>query len=386
MTRASAAADNFPSLLAPNLSIPSPTMADIRPFTLSISDDQLQLLQEKLAATTLPDELDDAGWDYGAPLADIKRLVEHWKTKYDWRRAEASINKLPNFETRIHVDGFDPIDIHFVHQKSSHANAIPLLFVHGWPGHFLEVQKLLPLLSDGATNGGPAFHVVAPSLPNFGFSAGVTKKGFGLKQYAETCHKLMLALGYDQYASQGGDWGFFITRLMGLLYPQHLRASHINMVVCSPPYRNPLALLALGFKYLTGTFSAEDKAGFERTQWFQKVGSGYFHQQTTKPQTLGYGLADSPVAVLAWVYEKLHDWTDGYPWTDDEVLDWISVYWWSRAGPAASVRIYYESTKSEYTFEKAYSTWVPGVKLVSAGIRVRVLFVTNLQGLMCLSV
>ncbi|KAF1966857.1 alpha/beta-hydrolase [Bimuria novae-zelandiae CBS 107.79] len=311
-------------------------MSDILPLTISIPEARLQQLQQKLALANLPDELDDAGWDYGAPLADIKRL-------------------LPNFATPIQVDGFDPIDIHFVHQRSSNPNAIPLLFVHGWPGHFLEVSKLLPLFADSEKNGRPAFHVVAPSLPNFGFSGVVKTKGFGLKQYAETCHKLMLKLGYPQYVSQGGDWGTFITRTMGMLYPSSLKASHINMIPCQPPYKNPLALLTLGFKYLTGTFSAEEKAGFERTQWFQTNGFGYYKMQSTKPQTVGYALNDSPVALLAWIYETLHDWTDSH-----------SVYWWSRAGPAASVRIYYEAVKGEYDTEKTYKTWIPDVKLSQA--------------------
>ncbi|KAF9731969.1 hypothetical protein PMIN02_000332 [Paraphaeosphaeria minitans] len=338
-------------------------MTDIRPFTLSIPDARLQHLQDKLALAAFPDELEDAGWEHGAPLADIKRLVHHWRTAYDWRRHEASINALPNYETPIDVDGFGPIDIHFVHQVSPNGNAIPLLFVHGWPGHFLEVAKLLPLFSDGEKDGGPAFHVVAPSLPNFGFSGVVKRKGFGMKQYAETCHKLMIKLGYEHYVSQGGDWGTFITRTMAMLYPEALKATHINMVACPPPYKNPLALLTLGFKYLTGTFSEDEKAGFERTQWFQDHGFGYFKIQSTKPQTVGYALNDSPVALLAWIYEKLHDWTDNYPWTDDEILDWLSVYWWSRAGPAASVRIYYEALKGDYTTEKTYRTWIPNVKL-----------------------
>lgn len=340
-------------------------MTDIHPFTLSIPSFRLQHLASKLALADLPDELADAAWEHGAPLSDIKRLVSHWQTSYNWRAYETFINSLPNFTTSIEVDGFAPLEVHFVHQVSPNENAIPLLFVHGWPGHFLEVAKLLPLFRASEEGGGPAFHVVAPSLPNFGFSAGVKERDFGMKQYAETCHRLMVKLGYPQYVSQGGDWGTFITRTMAMLYPSALKATHINMVACGPPLRNPLALLSLGFKYLTGTFSAEEKAGFERTQWFQEQGFGYYKIQSTKPQTVGYALGDSPVALLAWIYEKLHDWTDGYEWTDDEVLDWISVYWFSTAGPAASVRIYYESLRGEYTSERTYKTWIPNVKLVS---------------------
>lgn len=260
-------------------------MTDIRPYKVEVSDADLEKLQKKLELVTFPDELEDAEWEYGAPLKDVKRLVEHWKTKYDWRRAEAEINKLPNFETNLKIDGFDPIEVHFVHQKSPSPNAIPLLFVHGWPGHFLEVGKLLPLLAASEKNGGPAFHVIAPSLPNFGFSGAVTKKGFGMKQYAETCHKLMLKLGYEEYVSQGGDWGHFITRTMAMLYPQHLKAMHTNMVVVTPPsVWQPLSLTSLLFKYATGMFSQKEKEGFERTQWFQKRGQGTLYSRLSIPQ------------------------------------------------------------------------------------------------------
>jgi pimeloyl-ACP methyl ester carboxylesterase len=198
-------------------------------------------------------------------------------------------------------------------------------------------MHILPLL---AAPGGPAFHIVAPSLPNYGFSSGVKKRGFAAAQYAETCHKLMLQLGYDQYVTQGGDWGFFITRAIGLLYPQHCKASHINMIGASPPRFSKHPLLAV--QHALTPYSAQDKAGFQRTGWFTAEGSGYFMVQATKPQTLAYALTDSPVALLAWIYEKLHDWTDAYPWTDDEILTWVSIYQFSRAGPGAAHRIYYE--------------------------------------------
>jgi pimeloyl-ACP methyl ester carboxylesterase len=170
---------------------------------------------------------------YGTPLKDVQRLLEYWKTKYDWRAKERELNTLPNFTTQITIDGYDPLDIHFLHQKSDVKGAIPLLFVHGWPGSFLEVTKMLPLLQ--GTSGRPAFHIIAPSLPNYVFSSGVTKKGFGIKHYAETCHKLMLALGYDEYVTQGGDWGFLITRALAHLYPQHVKACHVNWIFASPP-------------------------------------------------------------------------------------------------------------------------------------------------------
>jgi pimeloyl-ACP methyl ester carboxylesterase len=152
----------------------------------------------------------------------------------------------------------------------------------------------------------------------------------------------MLSLGYEQYVTQGGDWGMMITRAMGILYPSSVKASHINMVRASAPAWSKNPLLALQHKLMP--YSKRDTDGFARSQWFLKEGSGYRLEQSTKPQTLGYALADSPVGLLAWIYEKLHDWTDSYPWTDDEILTWVSVYWFSTAGPAASLRIYYEST------------------------------------------
>ncbi|KAL8676931.1 MAG: hypothetical protein Q9224_007238, partial [Gallowayella concinna] len=293
----------------------------------------------KLSLTSLPDELEGAEWDYGAPLADIQRLLQHWQEKYDWRHHEAQMNKLPQYTTRISVKDFEDLDIHFVHQTSVVKNAIPLLFVHGWPGSFLEVTKILPLLSN-VKDGEPAFHIVAPSLPNFGFSQGVKKKGFSVPQYAEVCHNLMLRLGYPQYVTQGGDWGTWITRTIGLLYPNACKASHINMVAGSPPSptENPVQSL----QQAVTPYTEAEQAGLDRSNWFQEQGSGYGAIQSTKPQTLGYALADSPLGLLAWIYEKLHDWTDAFPWSDDEILTWVSIYLFSTAGPAASLRIYRE--------------------------------------------
>jgi len=152
----------------------------------------------------------------------------------------------------------------------------------------------------------------------------------------------MRKLGYDEYVTQGGDWGFYITRAMSLLYPGHCKATHVNFDQGNPPTFNRHFGLAL--RHAVTPYTAREKEGLQRTKWFFDQGSGYRAQQSTKPQTLGYGLADSPVALLAWIYEKLHDWTDAYPWTDDEVCTWISVYWFSTAGPAANLRIYYEAT------------------------------------------
>ncbi|PPR02084.1 hypothetical protein CVT24_011218 [Panaeolus cyanescens] len=334
------------------------------PYAISIPDSAINALQQKLALATFPDELKGATWDYGVPLADVKRLVTRWKGGYDWRAAEKQLNEeLPQFKRTISVDGHGDLGIHYVHKKSSVKNAIPLLFVHGWPGSFIEIRKILPLLITASPDGSfPSFHVVAPSLPGFGFSDAPTRTGFGAEQYAEACHKLMLSLGYDEYGAlsntglpqylivdnsvtQGGDWGWLVTRYIGCLYGhKHAKAWHTNF---SRPeqYNFPPTLTSSPYIYLTSLvkpYTEAEKEGFKRTEWFLGKGFGYNSLQSTKPQTIGYSLADSPVGLLAWIYEKLVEWSDGYKWDDDEVLTWISIYAFSTAGPAASARIYYE--------------------------------------------
>ncbi|KAI0775497.1 alpha/beta-hydrolase [Trametes elegans] len=335
------------------------TTAEEQPFTLAVPDADLELLRTKLASVRFPDELEGAAWDYGAPLADIQRLVTHWKNSFDWRKAEAAINTLPMFTHDIEVDGFGTLNIHYVHQKSAVKNAVPLLFVHGWPGHFLEVRKLLPLLTAGPADQ-PSFHVVALSLPGFGFSEAPKKPGFKGRHYAEVFNKLMLSLGYEEYVYQGGDWGCALGAHAVTHYAHtHIKAWHTN----TPFYRRPKflsnPLLFLGL--LTLPFNEPALAGLQRSQEFMKKGMGYYMEQATQPQTLGYSLADSPVGLLAWIYEKLVSWSDDYPWTDDEVIEWISIYWFSRAGPAAAGRIYYEITNRNTNdlFEGTKRTTVP---------------------------
>jgi len=309
-------------------------------FQISVPDDALALLRRKLGDAHFPDELSDAGWDYGSPLSDVKRLVDKWKDNYDWRAHERELNKLPMFTRDIEVEGFGALNIHYVHQKSEVESAIPLLFVHGWPGSFIEVTKVLPYLT--ATKAGyPSFHVVAPSLPGYAWSEAVSKRGFGSTQYAELLNKLMLSLGYSEYVTQGGDWGHVLTRVLASQYgPQHVKASHTNMPIAAPMsfWKSPIQFI----KFLVTPFTPREREGLANLMAFQTQGDGYFRVQSTRPQTLGYGLADSPVGMLAWIYEKLVKWSDSYPWTDEEVLTWVSIYWFSRAGPAASVRIYHE--------------------------------------------
>ncbi|KAH9018195.1 alpha/beta-hydrolase [Lactarius deliciosus] len=319
-------------------------MASEEPFKIAVSDDDLALLKRKLDDTRLPDEINAAEWAYGAPLADIKRLADRWKDGYDWRAHERKLNALPMFTRTIAVDGFGELNLHYVHQKSTAKGAIPLLIVHGWPGSFLEVTKVLPLLTAVSADH-PSFHVVAPNLPGYAWSEAVLKKGFNAKHYAELFNKLMISLGYTEYVTQGGDWGHVLTLTTASLYgPKHVKASHTNLPMCEPPefFKNPIALL----KCLIWSFTSDGRKKTAISQDFFKNGMGYFAEHSTKPQTLGFSLADSPVGLLAWIYEKLVAWTGAYPWTDDEVLTWVSIFWFSRAGPAASIRIYYELSLS----------------------------------------
>ncbi|CAG9939755.1 unnamed protein product [Clonostachys rosea f. rosea IK726] len=299
-------------------------MSEIKPFTIAVPETAIRTLHAKLDLATFPEEasfLED--WGSGVPLGEIKRLARYWRDGFNWREQEARLNELAHFTTDVSIEGFGDINVHFVHAKSTRPGSIPLLFCHGWPGSFLEAIKIIPLLTEPRDEKDPSFHVVAPSLPNFGFSQIVSKPGFSGPQYAESMHKIMLKLGYNQYVTQGGDWGFLITRLMAIQYPAHCLATHINTVISSrPTLKTPLQYLL----HAILPYSKEEKAGLARTAQFQVTGTGYSTEQGTKPSTLGLSLADSPLGLLAWIYEKLHDWSDAYPWTDDEVLTWISIY------------------------------------------------------------
>ncbi|KAH9169963.1 alpha beta-hydrolase [Lactarius sanguifluus] len=270
-------------------------MTSEEPFKIAVSDDALALLKRKLDDTRLPDEINGAEWAYGAPLADIKRLANRWKDGYDWRTHERKLNALPMFTRTIAVDGFGELNLHYVHQKSAAKGAIPLLIVHGWPGSFFEVTKVLPLLTAVSADH-PSFHVVAPNLPGYAWSEAVLKKGFNAKHYAELFNKLMISLGYNEYVTQGGDWGHVLTLTTASLYgPKHVKASHTNLPMCEPPefFKNPIALL----KCLIWSFTSDGRKKTAVSQDFFKNGMGYFAEHSTKPQTLGFSLADSPVGL-----------------------------------------------------------------------------------------
>ncbi|PSS37033.1 hypothetical protein PHLCEN_2v1072 [Hermanssonia centrifuga] len=344
--------------------------SDEQPFNLSVPQDTLDTLAKKLALATLPcsapttytDSEDTQDWTYGVPRPTLQRLVHHWRTSFlpNWREHQQTLNAFPQFTRSIEIDGHGVFTAHYVHKKSEdrQKNAIPLLFLHGWPGHFNEASKLLPLLTaPPASADYPTFDVVVPSLPGFGFSSAPTKTGFALPQYAEFAHKLMLDLGYNEYVVQGGDWGRHIGLCLAHTYgPKHVKAWHTNYPRAGPPQllRNPL----LWLQHIVTPYSAADREGLKRMQWFRNEGTGYSAIQSTMPQTLSYGLTDSPVGLLAWIYEKLVLWSDAYQWGDDEILTWVSIYLFSASGPATSARIYHEVKHSSRS-QELINIWSP---------------------------
>jgi pimeloyl-ACP methyl ester carboxylesterase len=335
-------------------------MSNATPFKVAVDDAFLKATQAKLEAAQFPEELElpeNERWSYGTPLDEVRRLVEYWKTSFDWRKVEAQINKLPQFKADVHVAGQESINLHFVHKRSSHANAVPLIFIHGWPGNFLEVEKILPLLTEPKDPSHHAFHVIAPSLPGFVFSSAPKQKGFGIFKIAATLNQLMLDLGYQHYIAQGGDWGSIISRAIALEHSDHCRAIHVNMFPTAPPSRfNPLEAV----KFLTGGYTARELKNLEDTQAFVNSGCGYQAIQSTMPQTLNFALVDSPVGMLAWIREKLHVWTDNYPWKDEEIITWVFLYY---ANAKASTHIYKEFQQLRARLTASYISVPVGISL-----------------------
>lgn len=305
---------------------------DIHPFVLNIEEERLVDLRQRLAATRWPDPEPVGDWSQGAPLEKVQALVEYWRTEYDWRRCERELNSRNQFLTRI-----DGVDIHFLHVRSPHEKAMPLLLTHGWPGSVVEFLKSIGPLVDPVAHGGSAedaFHLVIPSLPGYGFSGKPLETGWNVRRIAKAWDVLMHRLGYDRYVAQGGDWGAAVTTAMGMARFDGLAAIHLNMPIVMP--EDP------------GTdLSPAEQAMLDRMGFYQRWDSGYSTQQATRPQTLGYGLADSPAGQAAWIYEKFYAWTDcnGVPenaLSFDDMLDNIMLYWLPNTG-ASSARLYWES-------------------------------------------
>lgn len=300
---------------------------DLKPFTLAVHDSVLSDLRQRLASTRWPDQLvgDNDNWEYGTELGYLKSLAVYWGTAFDWRKQEELFNQMPQFTATVRGSA-----LHFVHKRctGSEQNPPALLICHGWPGSVFEFWKVLDKLAE-------EFHVVAPSMPGYGFSEAPRSRGFNVLEVARSFHALMLDLGYADYVAQGGDWGSMTAQSLGRLFPQHCTAIHINMPTAGPPE---------GFDMLQ--LSPQEAEGLRQSKAFQDHGTGYQKIQSTRPQTLSYGLNDSPVGLLAWIVEKFRDWSDcngnvESVFTRDELLTNVMIYWVS-GSIGSSMRLYYE--------------------------------------------
>ncbi|MBR1152764.1 epoxide hydrolase family protein [Bradyrhizobium sp. JYMT SZCCT0428] len=306
--------------------------AEIKPYRISVGDDVLDDLKSRLRNTRWPEaELVD-DWSQGAPLKWIKDICRYWADEYDWRAREARLNRFTQFTTEI-----DGLDIHFLHVRSPHPQAMPLIITHGWPGSVVEFHNVIEPLTNPTAYGGnaaDAFHVVCPSLPGFGFSAKPATTGWGVDRIASAWAVLMDRLGYARYGAQGGDWGSAVTTALGAQDGEHCAGIHITLAMSAPPN-------------VDGQPTPEEARALQGIKYYADWDSGYSKQQSTRPQTLGYGLTDSPSGQAAWILEKFWAWTDcdGHPENilgRDELLDNVMLYWVT-ATAASSARLYWES-------------------------------------------
>lgn len=306
-------------------------MTEAEQFRIEVPDHVLGDLRRRLVDTRWPEAETGSDWSQGIPLAYTRELTDYWTNEYDWRTREAALNRFEQYITEI-----DGLPIHFVHQRSPHPNAFPLIVTHGWPGSFVEFSKIIGPLTDPVAHGGraeDAFHVVCPSLPGYGFSGKPTTTGWNAARIAAAWETLMTRLGYQRYGAQGGDWGAAVTTQIGRNVGNCV-GIHTNMPIATPPER-------------TSTDPTEpERDALAAFDYYRRWDSGYSKQQGTRPQTIGYGLVDSPVALLSWIVEKFWSWTDcdGHPenaLTRDELLDNVMVYWVTGTG-ASSARLYWE--------------------------------------------
>ena len=304
-------------------------MTKIRPFTLAIPQSQIDDLHTRLDLTRWPEKEPVDDWSQGVPLAVVQDLVGYWRKGYDWRACEARLNAFGQFVTAI-----DGLDIHFLHVRSPHKQAMPLIMTHGWPGSVIEFMGVIEALTN-PDDPAQAFHVIAPSLPGYGFSGKPAAAGWNVERIARAWGELMTRLGYSRWVAQGGDWGSAVTTAIGVQQPAGCVGIHLNMPIARPSPED-----------LANPTPAELKA-LAALKHYQDWDSGYSTQQRTRPQTLGYGLVDSPVGQAAWILEKMWAWTDnqGSPFdalSRDQILDNIMLYWLPATG-ASSARLYWES-------------------------------------------
>ncbi|MET8885084.1 MULTISPECIES: epoxide hydrolase family protein [Streptomyces] len=305
----------------------------MHPFRIAIPQAQLDDLRRRLDATRWPDELPGVGWDRGVPLGYLKELTEYWRTSFDWRAAEAQLNAHPQF-----VEEIDGAQVHFLHVTSPEPEATPLLLTHGWPGSVAEFLDVIGPLTDPRAHGGDpadAFHLVIPSIPGYGFST-LSETGWDTPRIARAWAELMARLGYDRYVAQGGDAGAVISLELGRIDPEHVIGVHVNMLMTFPS-GDPSELAAL---------DERDQARLAKLGRFDAELSGYMKLQQTRPQTLAYGLTDSPVGQLAWIVEKFLDWTGAAAVPEDAVdrdrlLTNVTIYWLT-ATAGSSAQFYYE--------------------------------------------
>ncbi|WP_326835562.1 epoxide hydrolase [Amycolatopsis rhabdoformis] len=318
--------------------MPRPT-SEVHAFEAHATDADLDELRARLAAARLPEAetvrrgAAGAGrWDQGVPLTDLVDVVDYWRTGYDWRAFEAHLDRIGQFRTTI-----DDLGIHFLHRRSARADAVPLILTHGWPGSVAEFVDVVDELADPADADAPAFHVVAPSLPGFGFSDKPATTGWGTEKIAAAWVELMGRLGYHEFAAHGGDWGGNITTVLAGRFPEHVLGIHSTFA------EGPPGLTTEGLTEV-------ERAWTEETHRFWHHRAAYAKQQATRPQTIGYSLVDSPVGLLAWLLDKFAEWSDteDSPFetiSRDRVLDDVTLYWLTRTG-ASAARIYYESHNS----------------------------------------
>ncbi|KAF5352057.1 hypothetical protein D9758_009391 [Tetrapyrgos nigripes] len=314
-------------------------MGATKPYKLSVSQELLDWIDNRVkTARIIPDVAHEPGqeWADGTPSSVMTELVDYWKEKFDWRAVEKKINENFKMFTMDIKEGEEVITLHFVHHRSEREGALPLLVSHGWPGNFLEVENLLKL-TDPEDPQAQAYHIVAPSIPGFTLSSSPSKPDFSIAKIAATYHKLMQGLGYTHYVAQGGDWGSFISRSIALQFPDACIGVHLNFMIGLPPsaIRYPFKIFSL----LVRWFTAEEKKKLARMQWWMKSESGYSRIQGTKPQTISYGLLDSPIGMLAWIREKLESLAEpDYVWDPEVVITWTILYLLS--GSAWHARIY----------------------------------------------
>jgi pimeloyl-ACP methyl ester carboxylesterase len=325
---------------------------EVQPFKIAVDQNVLDDLKRRLANTRWPDEIPSSGWDYGSNLDYLRELVDYWRAGFDWRAQERKLNAFHHYKSKV-----DGLNIHFIHQRGLGPNPMPLVITHGWPSSFFEMSKIVPLLADPGSHGGDpadAFDVVAPSLPGFGFSERPAQRGIEVQKVADMWAKLMTeTLGYPRFAAQGGDIGAGVTSRLGFAHPGKMIGIHLTSVTRPTPDLGPGA---------TALTEAERAHMDQRERWQQSEG-GYSHIQGTKPQTLSYGLNDSPAGLAAWIVEKYRTWSDcggdvEARFTKDELLTTVTIYWVTQT-IGSSTRMYYENQRKVWVMQPGERVRVP---------------------------